>query len=449
MFTPPGYRKRLLADLARWTEAGLISRDAAGAIADEYKTDSSRAILTVLAFVFAILAAGGLIALVAANWNVIPREVRVVGLFAVNLLALGVCLAFCLSRKPGSLAIETSAALTVFAAAASISLMGQIYHLPSNYPGFGLAMMCIAGATALVARSTACLWLAAVAQYGYHVATVIDEPRVVSHVGGSVSLMPWTAQHWIFLGASVLLIGLAISRWTARSGPWTIFIAVLPLFWWIDDIEAVPALLGRALAWTACGIVVASILARELRAADRFDAAASALIGIFAIGVAVLSTQSFTSNTLYQGAGLTVWYSLLAIVAAIALAAAAAVRRYADRASLWWLAAALAIPFAANRVLPGSASDLPTLDGIVRLVLVVLLPLGLLAIEARLSERRKTFAFAIAAVILIVISEVWATNDLVTLAFVLLGGSVLLGGAILLTRFLSARRAAPAGGGDI
>jgi hypothetical protein len=124
------------------------------------------------------------------------------------------------------------------------------------------------------------------------------------------------------------------------------------------------------------------------------------------------------------------------------------VRRYSDRSSLWWLAAALAFPFAANRVLPGSATNLPTLDGIVRLVLVVLLPLGLLAIEARLSERRKTFAFAIGAVILIVIAEVWSSRDLVSLAFVLLGGSVLLGGAILLTRLLSARPAAPAGGGD-
>jgi uncharacterized membrane protein len=446
MLTPPGYRKRLLADLERWTETGLISRAAADAIAGEYRTDSSRAILTVLAFVFAILAAGGLIALVAANWNAIPREVRVVGLLALNLVALGVCLAFCLSRKPGSLAIETTAALSVMSATATISLVGQIYNLPSNYPGFALAVMCVAAATALVARSTACLWLAAVAQYGYHVAVVTDGPRIVSHF--DVPVTPWTAQHWIFLGFSVLLIGLAISRWTARSGSWTIFIAVLPLFWWIDDIEAVPALLGRPLAWTACGIVVASILSRELRAAERFDAAASALIGMFAIGVALLSTQTFTANTLYQGAGLTIWYSLLAIAAAATLAAAAAVRRYADRGPLWWLAAALAIPFAANRVLPGSATDLPTLDGIVRLVLVVLLPLGLLAIEARLSERRKTFAFAIAAVILIVIAEVWSSRDLVSLAFVLLGGSVLLGGAILLTRFLSARPAAPAGGGD-
>src|SRR5262249_45609892 len=149
MFTPPGYRKRLLSDVERWTESGLISRASADAIADEYKTDSSRAILTVLAFVFAILAPGGLIALVAATWHAIPREVRVVGLLGLNLVVLGACLAFCLYRKPGSIAIETSAALSVMSAAATISLIGQIYNLPSNWPGFGLAMTCIAAATAL------------------------------------------------------------------------------------------------------------------------------------------------------------------------------------------------------------------------------------------------------------------------------------------------------------
>jgi fumarate reductase subunit D len=98
-------------------------------------------------------------------------------------------------------------------------------------------------------------------------------------------------------------------------------------------------------------------------------------------------------------------------------------------------------------LLPSGDQDISAVALIFRLVLAVVLPLGLLAIEARLSERRKTFAFAITAVILIVIAAVWSTTDLVSLAFVLLGGSVLLGGAILLTRFLAARRPAPAGGG--
>lgn len=437
MFTPPGYRKRLLSDVERWTETGLISRAAADAIAAEYRTDLSHAILTVLAFVFAILAAGGLVALVAANWNAIPREVRVVGLLAINLVALGACLAFTLRRKPGSIAIETSAALSVMSAAATISLVGQIYHLPSNYPGFALAMMCVAGATALVARSTACLWLAAVAQYAYHVATVDDRPGGFSRLAAHVGFEQWTSQEWLYLGFSVLLIGLAISRWTARSGPWTIFVAVLPLFWWINAFELVPAMVGRSLAWAACGIVVASILARELRAGDRFDAATSALIGLFAIGAATLFLQTPTWIGATRVVNVPGWRSLLAIGAAAALAVAAATRRYPDRGALWWLAAVLGTPFVANRLLPGAADDMSTLGGIFRLVLVVLLPLALLAVEARLSDRRKTFAFAITAVIAIVCFQVWESKDLVSVAWVFLGGSVLLGAAILLTRFLS------------
>jgi uncharacterized membrane protein len=442
MFTPPGYRKRLLADVERWTETGLIGRAAADAIAEEYKTDSSRAILTVLAFVFAILAAAGLIALVAANWDAIPREVRVAGLLAVNLLILGVCLAFCLMRKPGSVAIECPAALSVMSAAATISLVGQIYQLPSNWPGFGLAMMCVAGATALVARSTACLWLAAAALFTYHVATVADRPG--AHLTGP---QHWAAPEWIFLGFSLLLIALAISRWTVRAGPWTIFVAVLPLFWWMESFEIVATAVGRSLAWAACGIAAALILARELRPGDRFDATASALIGVFAIGLAALSVQTLEPHTAYLDAGPTAWHTLLAVGAAAALAVAAAARRYPDRGALWWLAAALAIPFIADRSLPPDGYDISPVAAIFRLTLVNVLPLGLLAVEARLSERRTTFAFAIAAVVVIICAEVWVTKDLVSLAFVLLGGSVLLGAAILLTRFLAARRPAPASGG--
>jgi uncharacterized membrane protein len=372
MFTPPGYRKRLLSDVERWTGSGLISRAAADAIAAEYRTDSSHAILTVLAFVFAILAAGGLVALVAANWNAIPREIRVIGLLGINLATLGACLAFSLMRKPGSIAIETSAALSVMDRVRPDQL------LPSNYPGFGLAMMSVAGATAVVARSTACLWLAAAAQYAYHVATVDDRPG--GHLTGAEQ---WSSPEWIFLGFSVLLIALAISRWTLRSGPWTIFIAVLPLFWWMESFDIVATAVGRSLAWASCGIVAALILARELRPGERFDAAASALIGVFAIGLAVLSVQTLEPHAAYRDFGPTAWHALLAVGAAVALAVVAAARRYPDRGALWWLAAALAIPFVANRFLPLDGGDTSAVADIFRLVLVNVLPLGLLAIEAR------------------------------------------------------------------
>ena len=460
MLTPPGYRKRLRADVERWAGAGLISRTAADSIIEETKTDSSQAIVTVLAFVLAILAAVGLIALVAANWNEIPREIRVAGLLAINLVALGTCLAFSLMRKTGSIAFECSAALSVMSAAASISLIGQIYHFPSNWPGFGLAMMCIAGATALIARSSACLWLAAVAQATYHGANVSEAPGGLFGTYGAAFGEQWTRQHWIFLGFSILLIAIAVSRWTARSGPWTVFVAMLPLFWWLGSLNFFPVAPGRSLALTACGIVVAVVLAHELRVSDRYEAATSALIGLFAIGVAALclrdqlgpnyadrATDMSAWRGLLAAIDMSGWRGLLAIAAAAALALLAAVRRYPDRAALLWLAAALAAPFVASHLVPADPRAASPLGAIFRLVLEVMLPLALLAVEARLSERRKTFAFAIAAVIAIACYQVWETRDLLALAWVFLGGSVVLGAAILVSRMWAARLRPAAGEG--
>jgi len=445
MFTPPGYRKRLLADVERWTESGRISRGAADAIAAEYKADSSHAIVTVLAFLFAILAAGGLIALVAANWNAIPREVRVVGLLSLNVVVLGTCLWFSLARKPGSIAIETAATLSVMSAAASISLIGQIYHFPSNWPGFALAMLGIAGATALVARSTACLWLAAVAQLAYRSAHLSETGGLLPRYYGQPGT--WTQHDWIFLAFSVLLIAVAVSRWTARSGPWTIFVATLPLLWWMDSIGFDPVLLAHGLALTAGAAAVAAILAHERYAPDRCEAVVSALLGLFALGLALRAFHDFGSAVrMTQALGVRAWQAWLAIGAGVALAVAATLRPYADRGAAYWLAAALAAPFLVNLVLPFDRHATASPGSSLRLLVVTLPALALVAVEARLSERRKTFAFAIAAVIAIVCYQVWMTKDLLALAWVFLGGSVLLGVIIVASRKLAAPARAPAEG---
>ena len=123
------------------------------------------------------------------------------------------------------------------------------------------------------------------------------------------------------------------------------------------------------------------------------------------------------------------------------------VRRYGDRVTLRWLAAAIATPFIANFGLPPASEAESQLAGIVRVVLVVLLPLALLAVEARISERRKTFAFIIMAMIAIVGSQLWATKDLLTFAWVFLGGSGVMAAAIVARRMLSAPARAAIGEG--
>src|SRR5262249_19810364 len=147
------------------------------------------------------------------------------------------------------------------------------------------------GATALIARSSACLWLAAVAQLCWYVALLSESPGGLFGRYRVASDGPWAPEDWIFLAFSVVVIGTAVSRCTARSGPWTILIAALPLLWWMDNINGIPFAIGYAMAWSACGIAATVVLTHERWAADRSEAAASALIGSFAVGLAMLSLQ--------------------------------------------------------------------------------------------------------------------------------------------------------------
>ena len=174
----PGYRTRLFSDLERWTEEGLISSASAAAIRDRYPAQSDGA-LVALIYVCGILLAAGLIALVASNWQDIPRPVRVGGLLSLNLAIVAAC-AWQSQRKPaGSIAIEALAALSIVSAGASISLVGQMYHFPANWPAYGRSMIFVALATSVVARSTSALWLGAVALISFMV-SLGDSARLLT-----------------------------------------------------------------------------------------------------------------------------------------------------------------------------------------------------------------------------------------------------------------------------
>jgi predicted membrane protein DUF2157 len=147
-----------------------------------------------LIFVVAILLGGGLIAFIASNWEVIPRPVRVAGLVALDLILVAACAVTALRKPAGSWPIELLGALSVIAAGGSISLVGQMYHFPANWPAFGLSMMIIALATAVVAGSSASIWLAAAAQ-GWYLTSGLSELVLT---GGENPLL-WTSDDMGFV----------------------------------------------------------------------------------------------------------------------------------------------------------------------------------------------------------------------------------------------------------
>ncbi|WP_346746547.1 DUF2157 domain-containing protein [uncultured Campylobacter sp.] len=130
------FHKNFLADeLAKWREDGLISDEAAHKIAARYDIDLSGAnerrsfILKLVAYLFLALS---LFTLVGANWEELPRAVRLI-------IVLGILAAVNFSgvwaQKNGK---ETQATtlffLGNFCYGAAIVLVAQIYHLGEHMP---------------------------------------------------------------------------------------------------------------------------------------------------------------------------------------------------------------------------------------------------------------------------------------------------------------------------
>ena len=143
------FHKNFLADeLAKWREDGLISDEAARKIAARYDIDLSGAnerrsfILKLVAYLFLALS---LFTLVGANWEELPRAVRLI-------IVLGILAAVNFSgvwaQKNGK---ETQATtlffLGNFCYGAAIVLVAQIYHLGEHMPN-GVLLWAI-GALAL------------------------------------------------------------------------------------------------------------------------------------------------------------------------------------------------------------------------------------------------------------------------------------------------------------
>ena len=156
-----GYATRVRADIARWREAGLVDSATADALLGDV-TANERASLSfgsILAMMAALLFGAAILIFVAANWEAIPRLVRVVALFAV-ILGGYVGGAFLKTRDHAAV----GEALWIVAAAAfggSIALIGQMYHL-SGDEASALVTWCAGTALAAVALRSNPLTVAAV-----------------------------------------------------------------------------------------------------------------------------------------------------------------------------------------------------------------------------------------------------------------------------------------------
>src|SRR3954468_9021205 len=121
-------------DIEKLLQAGLITAEQQGRINEHFKLkeDDSK-LLTVLSFVGAILALGGVVLLIAANWQEIPRGVKIV---TGILLMLGAHAGGWHLREHKNYP-KTGEALHLLGSGlflANIALLGQVYHISTRAP---------------------------------------------------------------------------------------------------------------------------------------------------------------------------------------------------------------------------------------------------------------------------------------------------------------------------
>lgn len=342
------YLRRLDADLETWTAQGWVTEAGAAQIRRHVEAGHGRRTLPgVLGTLGALLIAASLFAFVAANWDGVPRLGKL-GLVYL-LLAGTVAGAWAMARAGMRMGADAAATLATLVFAGGVALVGQMYHLPADWPGGGLYVAIGAMAAAFLARSRGALVVACAALGTWTFGRLVEADQ---------------ASHPAFWIAFVLVAWLAASRPGALSRHAVVLLLAGHLGTWLVTVP-LPSVSGGEWTRGALAIGLAATAAaigfalRLLSPAFGLTLAHwslwffAGLLGLFQVAafeVAGLQRQGLAGiGLLALAAGAVLPLAQIAIAPdrrGAALLAAALLPGLAIVPALWWLpdAAALLAP---------------------------------------------------------------------------------------------------------
>lgn len=213
------YHKRLEIDLARWVGEGLVTAESAGAIRRSLATEGGFRLPALLALFGGLLIASSVAAFVAANWDEIPRLAKL-GMILVGIVG-SVVVSVRLDARGARSGADSAATCAALIFAAGVALVGQMYHLPTDWPGGAMLVALGALAVAFLLRSNGALVIALVAigawSYGRW-----DETRGMPHLA---FFLLWLPALWLALPRRNRLVHHGV---VLVLGLW---LALLPGYW--------------------------------------------------------------------------------------------------------------------------------------------------------------------------------------------------------------------------
>jgi uncharacterized membrane protein len=292
------YRKRLEIDLTRWVSEGLLGADSAAAIRNSLAREGGFRLPALLGLFGGLLIAASVAAFVAANWEAMPRLVKL-GMILTSVVA-ALAIAAKLESRGSPAGADAAATCGVLVFAAGIALIGQMYHLPADWPGGAMLVAIGALAVALLLRSDGALVVAFVA-LGAWSAGRWEESEGAPHLAFFLLYLPAL---WLALSRGNRLVHhlavLAFGLWLALlPGDWingrfdygllAYALAVCALYVALGAFaldRGGPALLTCCLPWGLLGLVI--VLDVELiRILDASEARAGQAIWLNYLSYAV------------------------------------------------------------------------------------------------------------------------------------------------------------------
>jgi uncharacterized membrane protein len=232
--------------------AGVLGEEEARRLAAHYegaRGAGARAVVVLFGTLGALFVGGGVILLLAHNWDQLSRAMRTALSVAPLLGALGLA-AWAIRREPRSEAwSEGVGALWVLSLGASISLVAQTYHLPGDWTTFLLTWL-------LLAAPIVCLLEAVSAALLYCLGLAAWALSTVS--GPGTSLLFWALLvvpagfAWLRLRREPEGVGSELLGWALAL---TVACGVLPSFERLDELIWGPLLATVTLALWALGVL--------------------------------------------------------------------------------------------------------------------------------------------------------------------------------------------------
>jgi len=239
------FRRYLSREIDHWIRRGLLQPElGAVLLADHDRRHTGFSLSAVLAALAAVLFGAAVIALIAANWEFIPRLMRVVTILVCIVGGLAVA-SLAVKRGAGGLS-EAALVFTLLSYGAGIALVGQMYHLSGDEAAFlltwavGALVVALSYSSAMAAVSSGLLGFG----YLFAEASFFDSRSEVHLTGYGIVL------------ALALVVGLA--AWRSRSTIAGHLCALLLICWamWIvhDMTDLQPGYVLAAIGAVAFGI---------------------------------------------------------------------------------------------------------------------------------------------------------------------------------------------------